>query len=116
MARACRYAAMPPSLVRRFLPAAAVALLLAAPAPSRAEEKPQLVPTRDVDITYKITRQRQRAITERVRWSADAHLKRIDGPNWSTSIFDRQAHEVTLLNGATRTYSKLDGMPRRHEA
>ena len=101
---------MPPSLSRCFLPAAvAFAVLLAAPAPPRAEEQPPLLPTRDVDITYKVTRPRARPISERVRWSAAAHLERIDGPNRSTSIFDRQAQEVTLLNGATRTYTKLDG-------
>jgi len=96
------------------VPAAAAIVLLAAAVPSlRAEEKPQLLPTRDVDITYKITQPRQRAITERVRWSAGAHLERVDGPHRSTSIFDREAHEVTLLNGATRTYSKLDGLARK---
>jgi hypothetical protein len=110
-ARPWRYAAMPPSLSRCFLPAAAIAVLLAAPA--RAEEPPPLLPTRDVDITYKVTRARARPISERVRWSAAAHLERIDGPNRSTSIFDRQAKEVTLLNGATRTYTKLEGTPRR---
>ena len=77
--------------------------------PPRAEEQPPLLPTRDVDITYNVTRPHARPISERVRWSAAAHLERIDGPNRSTSIFDRQAHEVTLLNGATRTYTKLDG-------
>lgn len=94
-------------------PAVAAVFLLAVSTPPRAEEKPQLLPTRDVDITYKVMRPRQRAITERVRWSADAHLERIDGPRRSTSIFDREAHDVTLLNGATRTYSKIDGTARR---
>jgi hypothetical protein len=105
---------MPPRLGRRFLPAAAIVVLVAVPAPPLgAEEQPQLLPTRDVDITYKVTRARQRPISERVRWSAGAHLERIDGPNRSTSIFDREAKEVTLLNGATRTYTKLEGTPRR---
>jgi hypothetical protein len=112
-ARAWRYAAMPPRLSRCFLPAVAIAVLLAAPPLLRAEEPPPLLPTRDVDITYKVTRARARPISERVRWSAAAHLERIDGPNRSTSIFDRQAKEVTLLNGATRTYTKLEGTPRR---
>ncbi len=92
---------------------AAIVVLLAVPPPLRAEEKPQLLPTRDVDITYKVTRPRQRAITERVRWSAAVHLERIDGPHRSTSILDREAQEVTLLNGAARTYSKIDGTPRQ---
>src|SRR5689334_4903954 len=98
---------MPPGLLRSFLPATALALLFAASAP--AAEPPQLSPTRDVDITYRIMRPRQSPITERARWSAAAHLERIDGANRSISIFDRQANEVTLLNGANRTYAKLDG-------
>ena len=105
---------MPPCLACRFLPAAVVMVLLAVPAPPLwAEDQPQLLPTRDVDIAYKVTRARQRPISERVRWSAGAHLERIDGPNRSTSIFDREAKEVTLLNGATRTYTKLEGTARR---
>jgi hypothetical protein len=105
---------MPPSLSRCLLPATvAFAVLLAAPAPPRAEEQPPLLPTRDVDITYKVTRPRARPISERVRWSAAARLERIDGPKRSTSIFDRQSHEVTLLNGATRTYTTVEGTPRR---
>ena len=101
---------MPPSLPRRFLPAVAIAALLAAPAPPRAEEQPPLLPTRDVDITYKVTP------AARSGRSASACAGRpppissaSTAPTASTSIFDRQAKEVTLLNGATRTYTKLEG-------
>jgi hypothetical protein len=100
------------SHLRRIFPVTALALLLLGSAP-RAEERPQLSPTRDVDITYKITQQRQRPITERVRWSASEHLERVDGPNKSTSIFDHNAHVDTLLNGASRTYRKLENAPRQ---
>jgi len=57
------------SHLRRIFPVTALTLLLLG-SPPRAEEQPQLSPTRDVDITYKITQQRQKPITERVRWSA----------------------------------------------
>ncbi len=95
------------------MPATAAVALLAGAPPLWAEEQPQLSPTRDVEITYKLTRPHQPTITERVHWSAAAGLERIDGPRRSTSIFDRKANVVTLLNGASRTYRKLEGTPRQ---
>ena len=50
---------------------------------------------------------------ERVRWLAGEHLERVDASGRSTSIFDRDAHVVTLLTPATRTFRKLDKAPRR---
>jgi hypothetical protein len=95
----------------RCLPLAALALLLIG-SPTSAEEQPQRMPMRDVDISYKITRPNHPPITERVRWSAAEHLQRIDGPNRSSSIFNHNGNEVTLLNGANHTYRKLEGAPR----
>jgi hypothetical protein len=100
------------SYLRRVLPVTTLALLLLGSAP-RAEERPRLLPTRDVDISYKITERHQRPITERVRWSASEQFERVDGPNKSTSIFDHNAHVLTLLNGASRTYRKLENAPRQ---
>jgi|SRR5271169_1333305 len=92
---------------------AVLAILLVGPAP-RAEEQPQLLPTRDVDITYDVTRPPQtKKIRERVRWLASEHLERIDGPDRSTTIIDHGANEITLLTPARRTYSKLNGASRR---
>ena len=90
---------------------AGVALLLVGSAP-QAEERPPLLPTRDVDITYDVTRPQQPKICQRVRWLASEHLERIDGPGKSTTIFDRSAHEITLLNPAGRTFRTLEGSPR----
>ncbi len=90
----------------------ALALVLAAPS-AGAQEKPQLLPTRDADITYDVTRPPQPTIRERVRWLASEHLERVDGPGRSTTIFDRGANEITLLNTAKRTFTKLEGAPRR---
>ncbi len=100
--------------LRNWLPSAAVAwALLVAGSPIGAEERPQLMPTRDVDITYEVTRPRQPAIRQRVRWLASEHLERIDGSDRSVTIIDRNGNEVTLLMPRTRTYRKLAGTSRQ---
>ena len=93
-------------------PALVLALLLVG-ALAAAEEQPKLLPTRDVDIRYDVTRPQQPKVRERVRWLAGEHLERVDASGRSTSIFDRDAHVVTLLTPATRTFRKLDQAPRR---
>jgi hypothetical protein len=57
------------SCLSRLLPAA-LALLLAGSLPRAEEQQPQRMPTRDVDITYHVTRPQQPEIYERVRWLA----------------------------------------------
>jgi hypothetical protein len=100
------------SNLRASLPTAAI-LLVSAGCLAVAEERPQLLPTRDVDITYSVTRPHQPKTRERVRWLASDHLQRVDASGRSTTIFDRNTHEVTLLVSANRTYRKLDGLPRQ---
>jgi hypothetical protein len=88
--------------------------LIEAPAPCVvAQDRPALLPTRDVDITYDVTRPQQPKVRERVRWLAADHLERVDSSGRSSTIFDRNAHEVTILSPSNRTYRKLDGAPRR---
>lgn len=96
------------SHLRSLPPSAVLALLLVGSAP-RADEWPQLFPMRDVDITYDVTRPQEPKIRERVRWLASEGLERIDGSDKSSTIFDRDAHEITLITPANRTYRKLEG-------
>ena len=92
---------------------ASVIVLLLACAPLRAQEsQPELLPTRDVDISYDVTRLGQPPIIERRRWSASERLQRVDGPDKSSTIFDRNKGEFTLINRASRTYRKFEGAPR----
>jgi len=99
-------------VLRSLPPMVALALALVAPAQG-VEEKPQLLPTRDVDIIYDVTRPPRLKIRERVRWLAGEHLERVDGPDRSATIFNRGTNEITLLSAAKRTYTKLEGAPRR---
>ena len=99
----------------RGLPSTAVMVLavLLLSAPLRAEtQPPQELPTRDVDISYQITRPHHPTIIQRRRWLASERLVRVDGPGKSATIYDRNAHEITVLNLANRTFLKLDGAPR----
>ncbi len=103
-----------PCCLRRVISTAAFALLLAG-SPLGAEEPttPPLLPTRDVDISYRSTRPNQPTIVERRRWSANDRLMRSEGPDKSTTLYDRDAHEITLLNPKNRTYLKLEGSLRQ---
>jgi hypothetical protein len=80
---------------------------------ARGEERPPLMPTRDVEITYDVIRSQQPKVREHVRWLAGEHLERVESSGRSITIFDRNRHEVTLVISAGRTYRKLDGAPRR---
>jgi hypothetical protein len=100
------------SCLSRLFPAA-LALVLAGSLPRAEEQQPQRMPTRDVDITYDVTRPQRPQIYERVRWLASQHLERVDSPGKWTSIFDRDGNEITLLNGASHTFRKLEGGPRQ---
>ena len=97
---------------RSLPPVAALALLLAG-SPVRAEEPQPLLPTRDVDISYRSTRPNQPKIVERRRWSASDRLVRSEGPDKSTTLYDRDAHEITIINPKNRTYLKLEGSLRQ---
>jgi hypothetical protein len=98
--------------LRCLLPTAVLASLLLGSV-ARAEP-PQLLPTRDVDITYDVTLPSQPRVRERVRWLAAEQLERVDGPHKSTTIFNRRTREIILLSSANRTFRQLD-MPRQPE-
>lgn len=89
-----------------------LALLLAA-APIRAEDAPVLLPNRDADIAYDVARPQKPKIRERVRWLAAEHLERVDASGRATTIFDHEAHTITLLTPPNRTFRRLDQVARR---
>jgi hypothetical protein len=97
----------------RRLPSLAGLALLTLGSTTDAQERPRFFPTRDVDISYKMTRSNQPVIVERRRWLAGEHLERVDGPDKSATIFDRHKGEIILLNAAKRTFRKLEGTGRR---
>ena len=95
------------------LPSASMLALLLAAAPIRAEDAPVLLPNRDADIAYDVARPQKPKIRERVRWLAAEHLERVDASGRATTIFDHEAHTITLLTPANRTFRRLDQVARR---
>jgi hypothetical protein len=85
--------------------------VLSAAWPAAAQETLLLLPARDVDVTYEVKLPKQR-IVERVRWSADERLERVDGPDKSATIFNHKTEEITVLRPGDRTFRKLEGKPR----
>ena len=77
----------------RYLPLVAALLLVTAGTMLRAQEtQPEVLPTRDVDISYQITRPNQPTIVERRRWLANEHLQRVDGPDKATRPQQGRVH------------------------
>jgi hypothetical protein len=95
------------------LPSASMLALLLAAAPIRAEDGPVLLPNRDADIAYDVARPQKPKSRECVRWLAAEHLERVDASGRATAIFDYEAHTITLLTPANRTFRRLDQVARR---
>ena len=95
---------------RRFAAPLVGALLLAGAA--AAEAGPQLIPTRDVEITYRVTRAGQ-TLDERVRWLAADQLERVDATGSVYMLVDHKARRLTLVNDARRAVLEMAVPPGR---
>ena len=91
---------------------AGLAALALAGGVALAQDRPKLLPMRDVDITYRVTRPGEPKIRERVRWQAADELERVDLPGGATSIFDHKTRYVTVLARESRSYLKLKSIAR----
>ena len=96
------------NLARALPLVAAISVVVVSSLSHSEEQQPQTTPTRDVDITYQITRLGQPVIVERRRWLASQHLRRVDGSDNSATIFDQNREELTLLNAANHTYRTVE--------
>ncbi len=82
---------------------AAGLLLLAAPA--WAQDRPATVPTRDVDVTYRIGSPEPNGppLAQRMRWSVAAAKLRVDPPTPGLyMIVDYRAHRMAVVRTAER--------------
>ena len=82
---------------------AAGILLAMLPATTMAQTRPQTLPTRDVDITYRIARGGQ-SLQERTRWLAAQEVQRIDPPgNAVYMIIDHRTHRASMVDSGKHT-------------
>lgn len=68
---------------------------------------PSLIPSRDVDITYRVTLPNEAAFTRRVRWQAGTGLERVDEPGDEVSIIDHKTGYETLLRRRSHSFLKI---------
>ncbi|MBV9735671.1 MAG: hypothetical protein JO209_07150 [Acidisphaera sp.] len=82
------------------------------PAAVGAQDRPQTLPTRDVDITYRITRGGQ-TMQERTHWLAAGEVQRIDPPDGGDTymIMDHHDRQVAMVNANARTVVELTAPP-----
>ena len=97
------------NLVRTLSLAVALSAVVVSSPPHSEEQQPQTAPTRDVDIMYQITRPGQPMILERRRWLSSQHLRRVDGPDKSATIFDQSRGELTILDAGKSHVSHAGG-------
>jgi hypothetical protein len=77
--------------------------LMVLPVVARAQERPQTLPTRDVDITYRILRGGQ-TLQERTRWLVSQAVQRIDPPGTAMyMLMDHRTHHAAMVDDAHRT-------------
>ncbi len=83
------------------------ALLLPALAASAADV-PDLIPTRDVDISYKLESPDRGKQKFRVRWLSDEKLERIDGADQAITLIDHARNQLEVLNPSLKTFVMVD--------
>lgn len=99
------------AVVLALLAALPAATVLAAPQP----ERPLTLPTRDVDVTYRLGQLNPATapgiIEQRLRWNAAAGLLRVDPPTPGLYVvLDTRTRRMTTLRRQDRTALVLDGV------
>jgi hypothetical protein len=86
------------------IPAAAL-ILIAAETP--AATHPDLIPKRDVAITYRVS-EAGKTLEERVRWLGGADIERVDLPGPVYMIADFRTHRLSLVDKAKHSVLELE--------
>jgi hypothetical protein len=94
---------------------AAMLLLPLAAAPARSQDRPQTLPSRDVDITYRLGQINPATapgiIEQRMRWDVTGGRLRVDPPTPGLYvILDTRNHHMTTGREADHAVLELDGM------
>ena len=93
-------------MIRGALPVALLAATLAIPPAGAQAERPQTLPTRDVDVTYRAG-QGDRTVSQRSRWSAAERKMRLDTPTPGVyAIVDYAAGTLAMVSD--RSHGVLD--------
>ncbi len=80
--------------------------------PTRADERPPTVPTRDVDVTYSMAgldaQGEPVALSQRMRWDAEASRLRVDPPQAGVYLLlDYRSHRLMAVRDAERSVLEM---------
>ncbi len=94
-------------MTRRVVPALLVLTSMLAPAAAE-QDRPPVMPTRDVDVTYRAG-QGDQAVDQRSRWSAAARKLRLDTPTPGVYVIaDYAAHTLAMVSEPARGVLDLE--------
>jgi len=94
----------------RFAAVAAVVALGIPFCAASAQDRPTTVPTRDVDVTYKMTNG-DTTLSQRMRWDVAEQRLRVDPPGQGVyMIIDYRAHGMSLVRDAEHTVYQVQGV------
>jgi len=79
---------------------------LAGPAPA-AEERPRFLPTRDVDVTYRITGGPSTGVELRLAWLANERKLRVEPPGPAWGILNLVSQQLTMVHPGTKSLLEL---------
>lgn len=89
-------------MIRGALPTAALLAVLTVPPAGAQADRPATLPTRDVDVTYRMG-QGERAMSQRSRWSAAGRKMRLDTPTPGVyAIVDYAAGTMAMVSERSR--------------
>ena len=99
---------MPPTRSPLLIAALALAAALGGIAAARADERPLTMPSRDVDITYRMAAPGPNGqiheLSQRMRWDIGADEMRVDTPNPGVyTIMDYRQHKLMVVREADKS-------------
>ncbi len=97
-----------PGLMSRRFARLIFGLGLLAAGPARAaEERPVFLPTRDVDVTYRVTGGPNTGVELRLAWLAGERKLRVEPPGPAWGILNLASQKLTMVHPGTRSLLEL---------
>jgi hypothetical protein len=75
--------------------------------PARAQDRPAFLPTRDVDVTYRVTGGPNTGVELRLAWLASERKLRVEPPGPAWGILNLASQKLTMVHPGTKSLLEL---------